>query len=168
MPSSSRKNYSSPDSQERHCVSEMEKLVTQFGYGNCFDALHKIGLRPSRPPKTRGRNAEFNYSKLMEIWLFVEEGRARKSLSVHAFCKDAEFSWFTSGLPEDHPEFKSPISKVIKSQTLRRRYNEAVALLKSDAELRRSGSERRNAFPPQTLEEIWQEELQRRLSDVAA
>lgn len=170
MPNSNRKNYNSPKARERHCLELMQRHVEQFGYKASSDALRKIGSQPAKPTKTSGRPVEFDYGKLMELWLYVEEGRARLDLSVQAFCKsnEAEFSWFTGGLPAGHPEYDDPISKVIKGETLRRRYNEAVAFLKSDAELRTSSSKNRIAFPSQPVAMIWQAELQRRLSEIAA
>lgn len=109
----------------------------------------------------------------MELWLYVEEGRAQLGLSVQAFCRNekAEFAWFVGGLPEDHPEYENPISKIIKGDTLRRSYIEAVALLKSDADLRARRSTAQDTFPgaqDHSLEMTWKEELRQRLMNATA
>jgi len=151
----------------------MGKLVEQFGYHACAEALNRIGARPATSPKRAGRPVEFDYGKCMELWLYVEEGCARLGLSVQAFCKHkkAEFVWFTGGLPQDHSEYKRPFSKIIKGDTLRRRYNEAVAFLKSDTDLRARRSTAQDAFPgaqDHSLEKVWNEELRQRLMNAAA
>ena len=64
----------------------------------------------------------------MEVWLFVEEGKARMRLSVNAFCKVGSFTWYTAGAGDPKA------NKVLAGETLRRRYQQAVTWMKAESE----------------------------------
>jgi hypothetical protein len=108
-----------------------------------------------------GRKTEFSPDHLRDIWLFVETGRSRYKQSAYAFCNRARFEWISVEKAGTH------ITKTIDKATLRRRYQQAVALLRAEAALYRRIAEFKrlpkseDAISP--LEKWWRKLLDERI-----
>ena len=119
---------------------------------------------PVRVPLGRGRPAIEDAWSLMEIWLFVEENAYRSRKSVNEICKLSTFHFWA--IKSDRTCLRG-----LSEASLRRRYYEAVKLLKKEIE---ADEENRNAFArlgatfsnmlsEARLVTYWKEELMRRM-----
>ena len=134
---------------------------------------YSIALRPpgARQEK-RGRKQRYSMQQLMDVWLYVQEGMARTGLSAFQFCRKGEFNWLVAGrlLPPYQASKQTGrlvIGHAAHGETLRRRYQEAVAVLQAESETCRRFQEmglRSRVFSAQSpIEEWWRRELQARI-----
>lgn len=129
------------------------KLVAKYGIEGVRQALEQCELTPE-VKKEGGRPKDFDPQKLMDLWLFVEIGAAREKLTVHAFCRKAQFKWHAAGGPKS-----ATVVKSVKGATLHKRYYEAQSLLEKESQAYRKkgvrikfgGKEIDYMSPPRTL-----------------
>jgi len=139
------------------------KLVAKYGIEGVRQALEQCELTPEEEKKG-GRPKDFDSQSLMDLWLFVEEGAARKNLSIHAFCGKAEFKWHAVGGPKG-----ATVVRSVKGATLHKRYYEAQSFLEKQSEAYRKkgvriklGGKEIDYMSP--VERYWRTELERRLA----
>jgi hypothetical protein len=109
----------------------------------------------------------------MNVWIFVHVGMARTGLSALQYCKRAKFHWISGGalLPPEQASRETGrviVSHKARGETLRRRYQEAVAFLRSESkpyrELRERGFRSSALGPISPTEEWWRRELESALA----
>ena len=126
----------------------------------------KRPLSPARRSRSAGRPRFFDADELREVWLHVEECKARTGLSANKVCHGGPLAWFNVG--------RGGPKRVHCSggETLRRRYQEACRLLRDEREehealvlaLARAGAGTPAADRQPPTAAWWQDELRRRLA----
>lgn len=128
---------------------------------------------PDRRGKKRGRKLHYSSQQLLDIWLYVQVGMARTDLSALQFCKKRSYYWASSGQLLSPEQAKRGTGRVVIShmahgETLRRRYQEAVAFLRAESEpyrrLWKMGVRSRVFGAVSPTEGWWQRELKARLT----
>lgn len=119
----------------RQRQEDVDRLVDKHGLPEVKEALENYGWTKKRG-KQGGHPKFYGHQELMEISAFVQDGITREGLSVHEFCETHRFSWVIGGCRD----VGRAIVKSVQCATLRRRYYEAEAVLKREAELDRVGA----------------------------
>ena len=128
FPKSRRKTSQSADAQKKRrlkAVIDLADTMDDATFLQTIDAARRI--QASRKPA--GRPTTFDAHHLIDVWLFVKEGTDALNLSIKEFCKRGTFNWYTT---QAQAPFISTIHS-IKGETLRRRYQDAVRMLKNEA-----------------------------------
>ncbi len=130
------------------------------------ERLSKRPPPPARRARPAGRPRFFDVDELREVWLHVEECKARTGLSANKVCGGAPLTWFNLG--------RGGPKRVRRSggKTLRRRYQEASRLLRDERDehealvlaLARAGAGTPAADRQPPTAAWWQDELRRRLA----
>lgn len=119
-----------------------------------------------------GRKLYFDAQKLMDVWLEVQEAMARHGVSAYAFCLRRELWWVRAGAyascaRRDKERGILIVQHSARTETLRRRYQQAVRFLKAENEpyerLYRMGARSTQFGRISPTELFWRQELERRL-----
>ena len=128
---------------------------------------------PALRRDNRGRKQRYLSQQMMEVWLYVQVGKARTGLSALKFCERRKFQWLEGGhlLPREKASQKTGgllVTHMVHGKTLRRRYQEAVAILRAESKPYRrlfNMGVRSSVFGAVSpTEEWWQRELKARLA----
>ena len=123
------------------------------------------------PPRNRpGRPPYFGNDQLFDVWLLVEELRARTGWSVNRACQECSLTWVTIG--RDKRKKKTKLSHAAQKETLRSLYYKADRILKDEQEahdeyiraLRRVGARSAREADPLPIRAYLEEQLQLRLA----
>ena len=101
----------------------------------------------------------------MEVWLFVEEQKARYGWSANRACQAGRFTFHVMGRPGGIPDY------TVSRETLRSRYQRAVRLLRQEQQerdeliraLRAVGASSPQEHAPLPLASSWHARLAERL-----
>jgi hypothetical protein len=83
-----------------------------------------------RRHRAAGRPRYYEAQDLMEVWLFVEELKARYGWSAKKACQAGSFTFHVMGRPGSIPDY------TVSRETLRSRYQRAVRLLQREQQER--------------------------------
>ncbi len=118
-----------------------------------------------RRGRAAGRPRYYEPQDLMEVWLFVEELKARYGWSVNKACQAGRFTCHVMGRPGRIPDY------TVSRETLRSRYYRAVRMLQQEQQerddliraLRAVGASSPQAHAPLPLASFWNAQLAERL-----
>jgi len=133
--------------RSQKCEKAMSSLVKRFGVESCEWALNRVRAEHIENNRS-GRKKDFDLAALRDVWIFVESGKLQTRQSANAFCKRAIFRWASIGLGG------RKITKEVSGETLRRRYQQAVAFLEEETESTRKLAKMRGEDPSQAVSEV--------------
>ncbi len=118
-----------------------------------------------RRHRVAGRPRYYEAQDLMEVWLFVEELKARHGWSANKACQAGRFTFHVIGRPGTIPNY------TVSRETLRSRYQRAVRLLQREQQerdeliraLRAAGASSPQEHAPLPLASFWHSQLGERL-----
>ena len=147
-------------------------LISDLGVG--WPILNRArALRNSQTAPVAGRPRNYDAQELMDVWLHVRVGMARTGLSAFQFCKRRRFYWLEGGrlLPVEQASRETgrvAVNHLAHGETLRRRYQEAVAFLRAESvpyrRIRELGYYSQRFGSKSPTEEWWESELKAALA----
>ena len=112
--------------RSQKCKKAVASLIKRFGVKIFEWAADQVRAENAKN-KQSGRNKDFDDNALRDVWIYVESGKRQSGQSASKFCKHATFQWVSIG------PGGVKIIKEIRGETLRRRYQEAVAYLRRES-----------------------------------